>query len=67
MKTEEFNLSSKIHGDGIGKPTLEWINLEDVKEFIKKEDGLIWKLKQKIITIEQFEEEREKLAGEELQ
>ena len=71
-KMSEFNLSEKIldketeDGQGDIYVTKLLLDVEDVKEFIKRETSLLSDLLEKKITWAEFDEKRAKLAGEKL-
>jgi len=60
-----FNLSNEIVDDLRGGGQLG-LRIEDVKEFIKREDNLLVKLRMGDITPVEFWDLRDKLAGDKL-
>ena len=66
MNKEEFNLSEKIEWKGCHPKPEGFIWVEDIKEFIKKDEDLICLLLNKTITRYEFWKLRDKLLGEEL-
>ena len=66
IQMKEFNLSEKKECVAVFGNQFMVYPEKDVKEFISKEENLIHLLLNKLITQEQFWNERDKLAGEEL-
>ncbi len=65
-KPKEFNLGEKKECVAVFGNQFMVYPEKDVKEFISKEENLIHLLLNKLITQEQFWNERDKLAGDEL-
>ena len=59
---KEFKLNEKI--TEYESKQLPYIYVEDIKEFIQREEYLLQQLYQKKISFEEFFEEREKLTGD---